>query len=889
MKKSLKISILAVVFMLCVAFSLISFTYKTDAAVVTNTAFTDPFDSASDELSEKWIVNNGATLKTDYRALRINRQVYDWGSILVNRAYKTDYATVDNVRVEMTLQRYRDTGMWFAFAFGLVDTSYGFPYSSGAFIMTDQGSDLMYQEATGILGRYRSLGIPVVKNGVKVKLIAEFESKKAFGETSENFQYNYDLTFTVYNADTNELVGTKFLPDVTMYDGYFGFNSASISVDIYDFNIYENGSTEPTYKDDFTTSKVSYSTRTDESAEWLASSKFSESEIVLGNVAKLDLGKGGSSALYSVPYVKPSYSSLYKAFSLTAEFSVGEMKNGTDSGFIFGTDENGNGGTFVGVRARRLNYTVCTYDMNNKEEVTLIGTFNRSPKLSAVLNVYCDGTFDCTIGDITVKGQGSKIEGYIGFITPSTGESVKGLLVDNFVYSTNIYQKRENPDSLTSFDDTTEKEIVEGITSKSFYLSPKEWFMGSGVKLPLYSDGNGFLQFVNAGDFSCVAPKKKYNDFILKFDLTFAEVYSGSMFGLEFAKDLISEAYTNSQYVGLQNVGGVTTNYVSSNILSTEGVTTKPITGTDGSIKNIFTEDGKINVMFVVKNGSISIFVKDEDEEDVELSNPVVTFNDLVTDGYPAFFAVNLSCYLDNLAFINLDYDYFSDDYLGSNALESFRYDFKNGTKFDALDLNGQKLEKGGLTIKASSIYTKQKVGASLYRIKLNEANENFTIKHGDTQILADVKGKILTVSSKGTSIGTIDLGEDFVFDGALFEIEETFNNIEISYVSGDKPLMAVAYNKVSFLNLNNFSFDKIEISTNGKISVSQFSQFNLDMNQTIVSSVVAPKDVRVPRTAIQDLNKSGCGSNINGLLILAPVMILASLAIVILRKKESK
>ncbi|MBP5466989.1 MAG: hypothetical protein J6Y43_05460, partial [Clostridia bacterium] len=777
MKKTVKrITVLTITAFLCFAFSIANFKAENAfAAVVNNSVYSDEFNSESGELNGELVPFGGAGIKTDYTAMRLNSDDYEWGAHIVNGGYKLEYDKIDTFcTVEFTLNRIDESGAWLAFSYGVEDVLYGFPYSSGALIFYSEKSNL-FKSVNGALANADGAGYLrdfTIFHGKKVKVSLQFE--KIVDETG-----NYYLSATCTDARTEEIITTHNYGKVYIADGYFGFNSSAMKVDIFEFAVYENGESEPAFYDDFNNSAVSYMSGGVDNPVWYATNFWNKSNLIVGRIGRLDITKPGSGVVYKEPVENADDKGLNLLYTLSANFHVGEMQNFAESGFIIGADKNGNGGAFIGVSKNLTNYELVF--RNDGEESLKVGNFTDSV-INIVVNIFYDKKAEIKADGESYRFGLNSVSGYVGFKTIGEEDAV-GAYADNFSYENSEYVERKSPDAKTDFEDVIKKE-TEIATVYDYYCSSKNWYKSSDISLPFIVRDNGYLIFSNAGDYCCFAPKKKYNDFIVRFDVKFTVIEDGNIFGIEVGKTDISESCTNSVYVGFQN-RGTETYCISNKCVSDEGLTAKPLISLNGTPENIFTEGETYNVMVIARNGVITLHVKNANESESVLSYVRAKFENVNTDGYVAMFAANgISLQLDNFSVINLDYEYFTIDKSDDESLRTFRYDFSQGSvirDFSAFFGGTFGKDKTVKIIRGTDgVITVGKVGANITRLRFDEIEGGASYKHGAIVVnVNEAQGKI-TVSD-GITDYAIELENDFVYSNALFEIEETFGKISVS------------------------------------------------------------------------------------------------------------
>ena len=588
---------------------------KADAAVVETVGYKDTFDSSEYTLSDSFKKIGNAKLKEDYTALRIKTDSYEWGAHIVNNQFKMNYDDInvgDSYVLELTVNVF-DAGSWFSLSFGTIDPLYEFPHASGAFIFMNNFTELFVQQSNGALNT-SGKNCDVNLFGGEPKDVTVI-----FTKTEESHIYDLKLN-------------NRSLGEVYIFDGYFGFNSCTTSFDVTRFEISTlKGETKTLiFDDDFTSSSILYSSMGSSDAAWNASVHWDKNSALIGYISKLDLREDGSGIIYVNPFTKSTNEDLDVIYELSADFYTEEMEN-ADCGFIIGADEDGNGGVFAGITNDGFS---CYLKVGSE-----IKEMNSVNTMHLTLSVYADGRIVLSDGTIHVEAYSEKVEGYFGIKT--VAENGVGAVVDEFAYNVYSYIDRKNDDVKTNFNDTTTK-IMFNEEVPDFYLPSKYWHLGTGVKLPLYTSKtkeNGYLKLSNASEFTCFGGKTKYTDFIVRFDVKMTDnIQSGNLIGIQFAKKQLSESSTNSTFIAFQCInlnGNYTTCYLSNKCVSTRGDNNGIIENLD----NIFIADKVYNFMFIVKDGTATMHVKAEDEDESVLAIPRATFTNLDTDGYVAMFA----------------------------------------------------------------------------------------------------------------------------------------------------------------------------------------------------------------------------------------------------------
>lgn len=855
-------------------------TNNAKAAVVGQVAYTDTFDSEKGVLSEQWSEFGGAAVKADYNALRFNSENYEWNSHVVNGKYKLEYDKIaTSCTVELVMKEVDENGDWFAFSYGTEDVTYDFPYASGALVFTRAKLSQLFASSSGVLAGTKDCNFDIF-HGKKVKVAITFE------KTAENKKYN--VSAACYDAESGDKLSvynfSEELGSVRIEDGFFGFNTSRTRMDIFEFNVYEDGNEQPAFSDNFTTPAISYALDSIDNPTWYASSIWNKQNLISGTIGKLDITATGSGAVYVDPVEKDESNQLYLLYSMSADFYV-ETMGYADSGFIVGADENGNGGTFVGLRKESGNARVVSYTLGNESEAEFGTEYYSDAVIGSRVKVYYDNSVEIAIGKDKYVFFADKTDGYFGVKTYACGDGEhSGAYVDDFEYSNNQYVNRTADDAKVNFDDTIGTDIM-GMTVYDYYCPTSAWYKANGLTFPIVVGDNGSLIFSNAGDYQCFAPKKKFNNFIVRFDVTFDNVKNGSTFGIQVGKNDISESSSNSVYVGFQNQSEQTY-YVTNKCVSESGLSRDIVTSQSGVAENFFVQGETYNFMAIVENGTIKLFAKNVNEDESILAYERARFVDVPTDGYVAMFAHTVSLRMDNFSITNLDYEYFGGE---AKENETFRYDFTQGTSaqdFAAVTGGTFKKDKTIEIVRGTDgLSTVGKFGANITRIRFANVEASASYKHGNITVSLDEANGRLVVSD-GATEHAIALEENFVYQNALLQVEETLGKVAVSIVSGDKPIAAIMGSVYEFTVNNTLTATEISIVTPYLASVKELSVFNLDSKVEIESQIYVPQNVRTEKPALQDGEK-GCAGSLSG--GAHAFIVLGGLAVTALKKKRGK
>ena len=849
--------------------------HTAEAAVTSEKVYTDSFNAA--QLGENWIVDE-AEILADYASLRVQPTEYAWPGHIVCRGYKLE----GDCRLEMKTQRIpSENESWFALSFGSPVATSIFEKASGALIFTSGATQVFKNgENANVLFNYS----PLFETEVATTIV-EFVKQ-------ENDAY--DITYTVKNGD--EVVGTSTIEDFEVQDGYFGFNTFDVHFDVLSFDIYEGE--EKVYADDFTTSRISHDDNTIKGSEWIALSPFTIESANIAPVGQLDLRKIGSGVVYFEPFVKKS-TEVSTVYELSASFDFSSATLGAATGFEIAKPLAEEDGVFVGLTRGFTGYKLVCKDGENKQERELA----LNPK---------DGVFDMTLVArynnsliVTVNGveetfSVSGIEGYWGVKTSENyATSGEGALVDDLSFERSIYKASTIADLSMNFEGVKELEDEEG-KYYQFYVPTKDWYFGSNVRLANYGVAdNGYALFGNASPTSSFAPKVRYNDCIVRFDVTLVgsdyyydnpEDYydtpdgrgacDAECFGLQFGLDSYQNIYANAQSLGIATYNGKSIYYTTNCIRASgqnEIVHRLGMEEIPANEYDLFRKSATYNFMYIIRNGTVTMHFKEANEPESVLGIVREYVTGVKTDGYVSVYGANgVDFRLDNFSVVNLDRSFTSSKYVEGENVETFRADLVKG---DALTAFIQK---------QNGYETKGAVENHIARFTLEEGS-GLIYRHGDLKIAFE-ENKATVIDGVKTEEIVFDF--PLVYKGATIEISRIGEEVTLAFVNANAPLSAIEENVYTVKGMQIAQRSKIEILGTTKISFAKVALFNLDSIVTInARDFNAKTDIMEPwavRENVQGKNRNeeveedGCGSmvGVSAVLCLLP-------AVWVLVKKE--
>ena len=846
-----------------------------EAAVTEQTVYTDDFNTAA--LSDVWTATDASVI-SQYSSLRVQPVEFSWPAHILCQAYKL----TGNCRLELKTQRLPSAGeAWYALSFGSPNTATSiFEKASGALIFTNGATQLFKNGAnTQKTFAYSPFTVDVAT------VVLDFTQRDNGA---------YDITYTVKDGDV--VVGTTVIENFEVQDGYFGFNSYGVDFDVLSFDVYEGD--VKVYADDFTTSKMSYNDNVVKNAEWVAMTPFTTETASIAPVGQLDVSKVGASVVYNDPFVKKS-NEVSILYEMSAMFNFAGATVGTATGFEVAKSSVDADGIFVGITRGFTGYELVLSDGATSDKKALV-----SNPADGIFNVSLVARYDNTLV-VTVNEQAevftvSATEGYWGITcSENYAESGKGALVDDFSFQRSIYMENSLPDVGMNFEGTREFEDEEG-KYYSYYISIKDWYLGSNVRLANYDFAqSGYALFGNASTDSSFGPKTKFNDCIVRFDVTMvgSDYYydnpdsyydtidgrgacDAECFGLQFGLESYKNLYTNAQSLGFATYNGKSIYYTTN---CTRTIQENEIVHRPNSNEeyDLFRKSATYNFMYVIKDGTVTMHFKEENEPESVLGIVRERVTGVNTNGYVAVYGANgVDFRLDNFSVTNLERTLTSSTYSGGEDLQTLRVNLSKGDTLSAF------------TQTSNSLTTKGVVGSHLARFTLGDVN-GLTYRQGNLSIAFTENGATVT---DGVKTEEVVFDMPLLYNGATVEIYRIADELTLAFANAGAPLSSLDENVYVVKGLQHADRENVTISTDGKITLSKIALFNMDSKVTLSArNFNADTDIMTPwveRENIQgkDMNavsseeEGGCGSVVG-----VPMVLCLLPAAWILTKKEKE
>ena len=880
-KKKIRSIVLGVTAFACVAATSIGAANlrTAEAAVTEQTVYVDDFNTVA--LSDVWTASD-ASVVSDYSSLRIQPVEYSWPAHILCQAYKLD----GDCRLELKTQRLPSDGeAWFGLSFGAPNALTSiFEKASGALIFTSGATQLFQDGAdTQKMFAYSPFLIDVAT------IVLEF-TKLDNGA--------YDVVYTVKDGDV--VVGTTTIEDFEVQDGYFGFNSYGVDFDVLSFDVYENN--EKVYADDFSTSKMSYNNNVVKNAEWVALSPFDMETASIAPVGQLDVSNVGASVTYKEAFKKKSeeVSSLYE---MSAAFDFSNATVGTATGFELAKSSVDANGVFVGITRGFTGYELVLSDGEATDKKAL-----ESNPADGIFEMSVAARYDNAL-IVTVNGQTeiftvSATEGYWGITSSEKyATSGKGALVDDFSFQRSSYTENSVADMGMNFEGTREFEDEEG-NYYSYYIAVKDWYLGSNVRLANYDFAeSGYALFGNASTDSSFGPKTKFNDCIVRFNVTMvgsdyyydnpeeyfntptgAGACDAECFGLQFGSNSYKNLYTNVQSLGIATYNGksiyYTTNCTRTINVANEMVYKPNSEHTPANEYDLFKKSATYNFMYIIKDGTVTMHFKEANEPESVLGIVRERVTGVKTNGYVSVYGANgVDFRLDNFTVTNLERTLTSSEYKGGEDLQTLRVDVSKGDSLSAFNQT------------KSTLTTKGVVGSHLARVTLGDV-QGLTYSQGDLNIAFTQNGATISDGIK-TEVLAFDM--PLVYNGATVEIYRIGDEVTLAFANADAPLSFLDENVYTVTGLQYADRASVKLATEGNIAVSKIALFNLDSKTTIETrdfnaetDSIEPWPVRAnvqgKDVTAEESEDEGCGSVIG-----VPVVLCLLPAAWILTRKEKE
>ena len=237
-----------------------------------------------------------------------------------------------------------------------------------------------------------------------------------------------------------------------------------------------------------------------------------------------------------------------------------------------------------------------------------------------------------------------------------SGCRTNDIQMDNVSVDIYVPQNTTSSDLCTYFSGLKTTVDDTGTEYYDYYLNRAKWYIGSNVGLPIYTprERTDYLMFMNSTNNSAFGPKAKYDEYIIQCDITISSFgNNGQMVGLSFGRSAYSiiTQYTTAVgfYMQVSDANSLNRTIIYTyNCKLDNNSDSKTIYKEDGTEEYMWPtvdENNKrvattYNLMFVVKNRSVSVHYKRADEDVAVLNRVRAMVKDVNTYGYPAIFGI---------------------------------------------------------------------------------------------------------------------------------------------------------------------------------------------------------------------------------------------------------
>ena len=824
--------------------------FKSDAAFIESIAINEDFN-VREINKDRWSAN-GASLIAEETSMRFTPKEYFW----TNHLLLSEYVINESVEIDIDLSTSNEEG-WFAFSFGSTSLSSRFPDAKAALIFNQM---LPGSTNGGVLERSKNGTLSSVEtlNSSPFCYLNEHKTLKIFVEllpdTSESHLY-----FDIYNED-----GTIYYShntDIYDYDvllnGYFGMNTDFKNVSIYSFTMKKMSDGEVIYDDDFTTSGITYLSSGD--GVWTTSS-FSQEEVVISPQGMVGFAANTSLTL-KTPIKNPLNLDIDVVYKMSFDINYAQMDFSSAVGVEIGKETETTKSIFVGLKRNAIGYSLIALDKNNNVIDEIFVSYDEFITTVSV-KVHNSGLIEFYNSTESISFECDNVFGYISLETRSDEiDSSRLAIIDNFTILTTSYVDRASKDAAINFNGTKDEEFFGDII-KDFYIPTSEWRMSSDISISPYRDEieesqqNGYIQFNSSNGQSFFGSKNTYYEYVVKFDIEIItdvnNLNNTSGFGLQ---------------VGMQRFGGYFENYqsLSLSIAKNEslGITRSKIEAQNGTFVdpafnpyckddenhdvNLFAKDeegnnAKLNVIYVVRDGKVTLYFKNQNEPEEKLAIPRAEMQVKgSTDGYCGVVGrEGLTFRLDNYSVTNLDYDTPESDYLPiikdeTEYQNKTRLDFSKISSTSALKLNNASIDNTLNISDGGQVETSGVLNNGLLRLNIKEIENTLTISFGEAKIeLKNEKNKKELVFADEINVFKQELDQSFLFNNSFIEIQKNNNDYRVMYCGGGDPLSSANNTLKTYQLSAGDGYHPLVISSNGVSKISKFSFINLDSYSAI-------------------------------------------------------
>ncbi len=656
--KKIKIISILIVMVLaaCVFFSRPVYE-KADATAVKYHGYDDDFNDPN--FSNVW-TNRDSSIEVSYNALRFNGSNY-WGGGLVatNKVFGEELKAF-KISIDLLINE-RLGAPYIGLAIGGQNTSiewFAYEYAVLFQIAVDGRVSLFEKTAEGQIQEK-------VETRKDCKLFSSDEGVVRIEYTflpSESDTYDlqvnaYYLKNYDYIAKTGDLTeipseysASEFLFEgLTISQPYVAFNTNNLIVDFLKCTMTDDSGVE-FFSDDFSEDKITYPSEAVGDSQWHVCAYYDKSQIYVAPIGKVAFKNDDyivfNSKLNTVD------AKLNDKYIISGKFSVMSIGQGSAFGFGVGMEETSSraDASFIGLAnldGNEYTFAKIKNGVIEKRSPDII-SIEENVGYTVTLSVRSDRSVVISLGDYSATFTSSDANGFMCVGVSGAGAETQ-VYFDEFSFDYFVSKTSEEKNAENDFLGVKEDE--NGFFD--YYLSEKDWYIGSKISFPSYIEGaqKGSLVFDGCDQYSCFGPKRKYSDFLVQFRVKVTSNASNdASFGISFAKSSFSSNIDLSNAVGFFCNGyekihkndddkSFQTTIIGRNISTRTGETACYIRE-NGEAVNMW--DGRTYVcVFEVRGRNVYVYFKEENQSDDVLAICRAEYTDVNTYGYVSVYGTN--------------------------------------------------------------------------------------------------------------------------------------------------------------------------------------------------------------------------------------------------------
>ncbi len=573
----------------------------------------------------------------------------------------------------------------------------------------------------------------------------------------------YKVTFEIIE-DGEVVVTTDYGKTVRMEnpDGYVCmWGGTNEQFQLRDFKAYDSEK-HLAFSDDFSDSSITYSNEPATDGNWhINAAGLTKEDVFISRNAGPEFKQADDVITASSKLV--SNDKVSKPYEISFKAKIKKLDKNAIFGMYLGAKEAGDldSATIIGVSANDDKYATVNLIQNGKTvdygdtdvPISVLNIDDTAVDFEVIIG--SDYSILFSVGGVQFTFRNVDYDGYWGICNYSLdNESASDVGLEEVKVVQNTYAACAQPDLSNDFGGI--KLTQDGF--EEYYISDRTYYMGPGVALRPKGafTKEPSLYFENANAFSGFAPKQKYTDYILQFDLkVVSEGQNGQRFGISFGKDAYATDASHSTSINFEYYAWGTDPYTQMNAnLCTfdDGTKAKAVEG----YHFYKDQDTKYNFMLVAKNRSVYVYFKEDSEDISQLGICRAVIPDVDTAGYVCLFGLNgVSFDVMNYKLTNLAPEATEDSAI------ALRENFGKETLSDKLTTTETATVKdGAMQLSGGSLEMKNASRYYIADFTLLEANADLTIDFSENKSLTISKDLKEVTVKDGSKEKKIDVSE---------------------------------------------------------------------------------------------------------------------------------